>query len=768
MQFFKHFFISITLFTGLIQAETVARVMKMSGNVLFKRLGQTSFSEKASLGAEVNNGDAIKVGEQGFAAIIYIDNKSIIKLKPNTQFEIMDTRSTRSVNIEFGTILNEVQKSVSGKTFRVETPVSVASVKGTEFACIVDPSGVDQFVGREGLFDVMNKATGQTVSVSAGQKAISDIAGNVMQAPASPTDYPSDPEADVPTEETPPSEREEEPETESIEEPQSPDPVEQPERIPEPEEPSEPETPEEPENEATDSSPETNSGGEAPEPESGTPDIQKPPKPFGMGLGIGSATVDGVLYNQLALRPEINIGKIGVGLDLVVYIDNNGNVREDEWAKLREDPSMILDKIMFIRYGSAQDPFWLKWGALENVTLGYGGLVQGYSNMMEYPSIKKTGIQTGFNFGPVGGELFMGNIKDFSRGGTLIGFRSTYTVSENFPLRLGLSYVTDVNQFSGLKDKDDDFIPDIFDDFPDNNLYSKDTDGDGIADNDTLELDVDGDGLTDWIYPGMVEGIDDTVQLDENITLKIDPFSLENNKSSANGFSVDIGYPVFSNKLFSFDIYSEFNSLSFPEVVSTDSDTFRIKRSGTGITAPGIRTRLAFINLSLEYRMISGSYVPQFFDQGYDLNRVSTFTTGDTTVVKTKDMLVFENVDNTTTSTGYFGSASFNIFNIVDFVASYANMKADTVEINSFTAYLNLNTENIPKLSMATAYYQRNNDENPFDFENPTVNTVMGYKVGYELSKGVSLIWDYKQYYQDIGNGLEPIQQTTIETAFSF
>jgi hypothetical protein len=69
---------------------------------------------------------------------------------------------------------------------------------------------------------------------------------------------------------------------------------------------------------------------------------------------------------------------------------------------------------------------------------------------------------------------------------------------------------------------------------------------------------------------------------------------------------------------------------------------------------------------------------------------------------------------------------------------------------------------------MATAYYQRNNDENPFDFENPSVNTVMGYKVGYELSKGVSLIWDFKQYYQDIGNGLEPIQQTTIETAFSF
>ena len=48
-----------------------------------------------------------------------------------------------------------------------------------------------------------------------------------------------------------------------------------------------------------------------------------------MGLGIGSATLDGVLYNQLALRPEINIWKIGIGLDLILYIDNEGNIAPD-------------------------------------------------------------------------------------------------------------------------------------------------------------------------------------------------------------------------------------------------------------------------------------------------------------------------------------------------------------------------------------------------------------------------------------------------------
>ena len=45
----------------------------------------------------------------------------------------------------------------------------------------------------------------------------------------------------------------------------------------------------------------------------------------------------------------------------------------------------------------------------------------------------------------------------------------------------------------------------------------------------------------------------------------------------------------------------------------------------------------------------------------------------------------------------------------------------------------------------------------------------MGYRIGYELSRGVSLIWDLRQYYRDDGTGvLKPIKQTTIETAFNF
>ena len=47
-----------------------------------------------------------------------------------------------------------------------------------------------------------------------------------------------------------------------------------------------------------------------------------------MGLAVGSATINDTIYNQVALRPELSFGKLGIGLDLVMYIDNEGNVRK--------------------------------------------------------------------------------------------------------------------------------------------------------------------------------------------------------------------------------------------------------------------------------------------------------------------------------------------------------------------------------------------------------------------------------------------------------
>lgn len=730
---------------SVLSAETIGRVMKANGDVFIKPIGSGSYSVTVKPGQAIANGDAIRVGEESFAVVIFLDDKSVVKVRENTDFQFVETSNTRSLIIDQGTTLHNVNEDGRKKAYRVETPVSVASVKGTEFSAFHDAvAGIDKFVGKSGIFEVFNTISGMTVNVGPGQKAVSNALGQLIPAPAQPGDYPEDPDGDTQDQQ---EQQEDIEDTEVQQEGQQ-----QQQRQVDTGQKQETVQSQQPEpvktSESSDIDPETTQTDDAPKP--------KPKKPLNLGLGVGSATIDGKLYNQVSLRPELSFGKLGLGLDLVLYMDNEGNIRQDEW----DEASDIFDKFLYIRWGQKSDPFWFKWGSLNNVTLGYGGLLGGYSNMMEFPSVRKVGINTGIAFGNFGTELFLSNMKDFSRGGTLMGLRGTYKLSDLIPLTFGINFIMDMNQFSGLKDADDDSYPDMFDDFPDNKDYWNDTDGDGLVDKNGGNKepengwDIDGDG----------DNILDTV--DGDLTLKPTPFSLKNNKATAQGFAFDLGYPVIKSKTFSLEAYMEYNALIFPKVTG-DTYYSRKAMNGSGITIPGVRANLfSFLNVSFEYRIKQGYFAPQFFDGSYDLSRVVAEFSESGTIIRTKDQVVLVDSSNTT---GLYGSASANLFNFVSFNAAYASMKGEgDVEFNSFNALININAENIPKLSVAQAYYQRNNDKNPFDFGNPTINTIFGYKVGYEVSAGVSLIWDFRQYYRDTGTGLKPVKQTTIETAFNF
>ena len=73
---FKYTFILTLLFClSISYAESVARIMKSEGFVYIKRLGMQTYAEAAQVGGSINNGDAIKVGEYGFAAVIFLDDR---------------------------------------------------------------------------------------------------------------------------------------------------------------------------------------------------------------------------------------------------------------------------------------------------------------------------------------------------------------------------------------------------------------------------------------------------------------------------------------------------------------------------------------------------------------------------------------------------------------------------------------------------------------------------------------------------------------------
>ena len=157
--------------------------------------------------------------------------------------------------------------------------------------------------------------------------------------------------------------------------------------------------------------------------------------------------------------------------------------------------------------------------------------------MMEFPTVRQIGVNGGFAIGSFGFELFMSNLKDFSRGGTLLGLRGSYTVSKQFPLSFGANLVMDLNQFSGLVDKDDDTYPDAYDDFPNDKQFWNDTDGDGNPDphvgTDSTLWDTDSDD--DQIFDPWIGGSD------QDVVLKGEPFSIQGNKAAAIGYSFDVG-----------------------------------------------------------------------------------------------------------------------------------------------------------------------------------------------------------------------------------
>ena len=740
---FKLFFslIIIPFLMNQIQAaEEVAKVAKARGQVQIKHQADVDFSSLKA-GQSVFDGDVIKVGGVGFCIIVFLDDKSILKIRESSQFQFMETANTRTINIDFGKVLADVKKD-KRKDFRIETPVSVASVKGTQFWTVSNKMGFDKFYGLEGEVEVFNTISGQYQSLGPGQMTLSTATGQLVTSPASPEELPDDPD----DEEEEPEEEEQEEEAEEEEEAPEEEPEPEVEEEVIEEEVSEEEIPEEeiPEEVPEEEIPEVEEE-EVPEPEE--------EGPFNLGAGLGSVTIDGVIYNQLALRPEIKFGKLGVGLDLVMYIDPQGDIRKDEW----DEPTDFFDKILYVSWGAKGDPFFVRYGTLENMTLGYGGLIYGYSNTMEFPEVRRIGLNGGMKFGKFGTELFVANFKDFGRGGGLLGGRITFNPIAK--LTLGANIVTDINQYSGLKDFDEDGVPDLLDDFPEEGDYAVDTDGDGIA--DEIDPDRDGDGYTDNSQDSSIVNNDP-----DGTVLKPDPFDIDEvDARRVLGFSVDAGYPVFSSKMFSINLYAEGNVLQFAD-----------DKSGIGLVPFGANATLfKFINLSFEYRMDSDYYAPRFFDQAYDLDRVAITLNADSSLsVTTKD----QNLDiSEGQRVGYYGAASLGLFNLVSASASYTDMSSDEGDtLRSFTAALALNTENIPKISQAFAYYQRNNDDNPFDFANPSANTILGYRIGYEVSKGVSLVWDYRRLHADLdGDGIisedvegEIINIMNIETVFDF
>ena len=182
------------IFISWIYGNKIAVTTKVKGLVEIMPIGDDNFANLKP-GTILSDGDKIRTGSSGFTAIIFIDDKSTLKLKENSEAVITGQRSARSIakkiNMDIGTVRATVNKQNSN--FVIQTPTSVASVKGTDFWMITDPVDGDLVIGLEGLVTLTNNETGAEVDVTEGTSGSSTPDGVVDVEETEQSSIPEDP-----------------------------------------------------------------------------------------------------------------------------------------------------------------------------------------------------------------------------------------------------------------------------------------------------------------------------------------------------------------------------------------------------------------------------------------------------------------------------------------------------------------------------------------------------------------------------------------------
>ena len=182
-------------------AQPIAIATKAMGTVEINKNAQPGYiSLKA--GTILEDGDGIRTGSDGFVLLIFIDDKSQLKVKGDSEVTISGKKIasaiSKKVRMDNGTIRAEVNKQRKGE-FVIQSTTSVASVKGTDFWFIANSEVGDMIIGLEGIVDLFNVISGLNVDVTAGNTGISDSNGNIDVNETNQNTIPEDPtEGDAP------------------------------------------------------------------------------------------------------------------------------------------------------------------------------------------------------------------------------------------------------------------------------------------------------------------------------------------------------------------------------------------------------------------------------------------------------------------------------------------------------------------------------------------------------------------------------------------
>jgi hypothetical protein len=454
-------------------------------------------------------------------------------------------------------------------------------------------------------------------------------------------------------------------------------------------------------------------------------------------LGLGMTTVDGKSWPYIALGADIPIWKFGVFLDFELFLNNNWKVSDRGWDFKDNSSEALLRKIRHIRYGHEDEPLFVKFGGLSNVTLGYGMIVDRFTNMLRYPGEKLLGLQVYVNDVSPIGLTAQALISDFAELGDKSGRGGLYAARlAARPLKMSEIFLLDRVSVGGMYAIDANVHAPAHK-WPVNDEVAK------------LKYTRDKEP---WHFDSLKSVYEDNhmgVDADTVLSRLDAEDSLRNNRRSFALYGFDVGLPIVKTELLGVDLYGQ-------SAFRTDGV------SGWGIGVPGVAVRLWKLFGNVEYRMVGGRFTPGFgyFDTYYLDERYPHDN-----IMNSKDESLLS-----VSQKGVLGRLGADLFGVLSLSGTYQYMAGKYEDgspaVNRYyeaTVGLGEAVMNfVPIFDIAEAYirnadigayYKYKKDGSP-DIENNvhkkaksfdrSPGMYLGYRAGIKLVSDLSLIWDYR------------------------
>ncbi len=179
-----------------------------------------------------------------------------------------------------------------------------------------------------------------------------------------------------------------------------------------------------------------------------------------LGVELGTTTIADETWAKVVIQPKFALGKLKVALYLpVIYKEDmfdpstwyhpedndewSFGTDQDGWDQIALDAvNDLFLKIRYLQWGDNRDPFFFKFGNLENFTIGHGSIMRNYANDSNFPTERKIGLNLGVNKEKGGLELMVNDAADPE----IFGFRAYIRpFAPGAKLGFGLTALADIN-----------------------------------------------------------------------------------------------------------------------------------------------------------------------------------------------------------------------------------------------------------------------------------------------------------------------------------